>query len=137
MHTDQTLHILDHETVRLGTEFRAFADKTCPAFDTKELSRETEARKRRVLKKAQKRSEPQAMHSTDVEKGLLKAAGARPKKFNLRRYTYHSLGDYADTIRQFGTSDSFSTEPVSIFQIRLSSIVQPIMYTGRTRAPHF
>jgi len=114
MHTDQTLSIFDRETVRLGAESRAFADKTCSSFDTKELARETGAHTRHVLKKAQKRSESGA-RDIDVEKELSQAAGARPKKFNFRKYTFHSLGDYADTIRQFGTSDSFSTEPVSIF----------------------
>lgn len=114
MHTDQTLSIFDHETVRLGAEFRAFAGKTCASFNTKELPRETGARKRRILKRAQKLSESQAK-DVNVEKELSQAAAARPQKFSFRKYTHHSLGDYADTIRQFGTCDSFSTQAVSIF----------------------
>ena len=109
MHTDQTLTILDHETVRLGAKIRAFTDMTCPSFDTKELPREVASRVRRVLHTAQKQPKPQASHST-------RDTARRPKTFSLRRYTYHSFGDYADLIRQFGTSDSFSTEPVSNFQ---------------------
>ena len=35
------------------------------------------------------------------------------KKPNLRTYKYHALGDYADMIRQYETTDSYSTEPVS------------------------
>jgi len=46
--------------------------------------------------------------------GSATAEGRRPKKFNLQTYKYHSLGDYPDTIRQYGTSDSYSTEPVSM-----------------------
>lgn len=36
----------------------------------------------------------------------------RKKFFNLSTYTYHALGDYANTIRQFGTTDSYSTQLV-------------------------
>jgi len=39
--------------------------------------------------------------------------GPRRRKFNLRVYKYHCLGDYANTIRRCGTTDSFSTELVS------------------------
>jgi hypothetical protein len=34
------------------------------------------------------------------------------KTFNLTTYKLHSLGDYVKTIRHYGTTDSFSTEPV-------------------------
>lgn len=36
----------------------------------------------------------------------------RLKSLNLNTYKYHSLGDYADTIRKYGTTDSYSTELV-------------------------
>lgn len=39
-------------------------------------------------------------------------AGRKPKTFNLNTYKHHSLGDYLETIRQRGTTDSFSTESV-------------------------
>jgi hypothetical protein len=51
MHTDQTLNILDKTTVRLGAEFRAFSDKTCLVFATRELRREKEAHQHREQKK--------------------------------------------------------------------------------------
>jgi hypothetical protein len=38
----------------------------------------------------------------------------KPKFLSLNTYTYHALGDYAATIRQFGTTDSYSTQPVSL-----------------------
>jgi hypothetical protein len=41
--------------------------------------------------------------------------GWREKAFNLNTYKFHALGDYAATIRQFGTTDSYSTEMVSPF----------------------
>ena len=34
------------------------------------------------------------------------------KTFNLSTYKGHSYGDYAKTIREYGTMDSYSTEPV-------------------------
>lgn len=37
----------------------------------------------------------------------------RLKEFNLNTYKYHSLADYADMIRKYGTTDSYSTELVS------------------------
>ena len=36
-----------------------------------------------------------------------------PKKLNINTYKVHSLGDYASTIRQFGTTDLYSTVIVS------------------------
>jgi fructose-1-phosphate kinase PfkB-like protein len=101
MHTDETLKILDETTRHIGIQFRAFTTKTCPAFCTRELDRETKARKRRQLQKV-------------APKGpTIASSGSLPKTFNMQTYKYHALGDYADTIRMFGTSDSYSTEPVS------------------------
>jgi hypothetical protein len=37
----------------------------------------------------------------------------KPKQLNLKTYKYHSLGDYVDTIKRFGTTDSYSTQGVS------------------------
>ena len=38
----------------------------------------------------------------------------KPKLLNLEIYTYHAMGDYVKTIQTFGTTDSYSTQPVSI-----------------------
>jgi hypothetical protein len=54
---------------------------------------------------ANKRSEPTPQASNNARK---------PKLLNLNTYTYHSLGDYATTILDFGTTDSYSTQPVSL-----------------------
>jgi hypothetical protein len=46
-----------------------------------------------------------------------------PKTFNIQTYKYHSIGDVAKTIRRYGTSDSFSSEPVCNFDLmRIVSI---------------
>jgi hypothetical protein len=41
-------------------------------------------------------------------------ATRQPKGFNLNTYKFHALGDYTAAIRQFGTTDSYSTEIVSV-----------------------
>lgn len=99
MHTDHTLKIFEDTTVSLGEHFRAFVKSTCPQFDTRELQREANARRRREIKK----SDATASASTTC----------RQKTLNLKTYKYHSLGDYASTIREYGTCDSYSTETVS------------------------
>lgn len=110
MHTDHTLKLLDDETICIGAEFRKFNGKTCPEFDTQELKCEAEARDHRRAKKANK--SPATSTSTYAARRL-EAEGPLAKTFNLQTFKYHSLGDYADTIQKFGTTDSFSTEPVS------------------------
>jgi hypothetical protein len=140
MHTDQTLKILDDVTVHMGAEFRAFVKKTCPSFATQELPCETDARKRRVLKKMQSQSGSQSGHETkDLEGELSKAPWRRPKSFSLQKYMYHLLGDYADTIRQFGTSDSFSTESVrnhASTMVAVLTLCRAMNNVGRTRTLH-
>ena len=102
LHTDHTLHLLEETTTELGVAFREFAEKTCTAFNTRELKRESEARRRRQL---------QTNKSTEAS-----TSTRRTKKFNLQTYKFHALGDYAATIRRYGTSDSYTTEIVSLLQ---------------------
>jgi len=111
MHTDDSAGIFDHCTTHLGTHFRKFVNNTCPAFETYELKREFEARKRRGSKKAGASKGasdlvPEPPVATSDE-------GSRQKKFSLKTYKFHALGDYVETIRKYGTTDSYSTEPVS------------------------
>jgi hypothetical protein len=106
LHIDYTLEILDEVTRQIGVEFRAFTAKTCPAFNTRELQRESDARRRRQLEKGGRKS------SKASTAGTHPASESKQKVFSINTYKYHSLGDYANTIRKFGTSDSYSTEPV-------------------------
>ena len=41
----------------------------------------------------------------------------RPKTFNMNTYKLHSLGDYTDAIRNYGTTDSYSTQIVSVIAV--------------------
>lgn len=142
-HTDLSLNILELLTVQLGTSLRKFQTDVCAAYDTKELKREEEARKRKAAKKAtigpdcgqelgineaaasesgpgaEVISNCVASSSNSVGKGSqtatskAKSAGKLRKTLNLNTYKDHALGDYVETIRRIGTTDSYSTESVS------------------------
>jgi hypothetical protein len=133
MHNDLTLAVMDAVTVSLGKKLRAFTENTCPAFATKELHKEYNARLRREAKKAasnasnnhatygsetigvaQTTLNPQATTlPTVTHTGRpYGTSGRRAKTLNLNTFKGHSLGDYSNTIRMYGTSDSYSTEPV-------------------------
>jgi len=120
MHTDDTLKIFDDLTVRIGSNFRPFNKHTCPAFDIKELRREVDARKCRQAKQASANGasnssnlnfKPSASNLTSKAE----ADGPLPRTLSIDTYKHHFLGDYPKAIRQIGTIDSISTEPVRAF----------------------
>ena len=112
MHTDQTLDVLSRATTSLGSSLRCFEETTCAVFETRELERERAARQRRQVK----------CPTRTTSESTLPATHARKKKqLNLRTYKYHALGDYVDTIRRLGTTDSYSTQSVS-FCVELCDI---------------
>jgi hypothetical protein len=144
MHTDPTLDIMDDTTVSLGQKRRDFVKNTCTAYQTRELHREAEARKCRQSKKptqAQCNSESSGppnttqrpvqlpvdqpsvvpkqpvAHSQSKKKTTIEDASTSRwlKSLNLNTYKNHALGDYTAIIRQYGTTDSYSTESVRIF----------------------
>jgi hypothetical protein len=98
LHTNHTLNDLDLVTTNLGRDLRRFAKKTGESFVTRELPAEHAARGRRKKR-------------AGAPKSAL--SGPKIKKFNLQTYKLHALGDYTRTIRQFGTTDSYSTQVVS------------------------
>jgi hypothetical protein len=133
MHTDVTLELLLQVTISFGTRIRAFQEKTCAAFSTHELEREQAARLRRQDKakkaaagtnsNAQKGKKATVETESSAQKGAKtmtnsqpqkSSSGRQPKQFNLKTYKYHALGDYCNTIQRFGTTDSYSTQPVSL-----------------------
>lgn len=104
IHTDETLELLENVTEGLGNHLRKFVTHTCPAFATRELRREAEGRRRRTAR--------ENAGVANVSHGVELTNGRRPKVLNLSTYKLHSLGDYAAQIRMFGTTDSYSTQPV-------------------------
>ena len=111
MHTDSTLALLSQVTTTLGSTLRTFQEQTCAAFPTRELQREQIARIRRreksVATAESGSSKPKAQKLRNLN------SARQPKQLNLRTYKFHSLGDYPNMIRRFGTIDSYSTQPVS------------------------
>ena len=139
MHTDLSLEILDTVTVSLGEKLRLFQEKTCSVFPTRELRREADTRQRRsrAAKGKAAVSPPQVGSSSTghapTETSCLPGT-RRPKTLNLNTYKLHALGDYASMIRQYGTSDSYSTEVVSrvFFGFLFLSILSPIRANWNT-----
>lgn len=123
MHNDLCLDILDSVTVHLGQQLRNFDHTTCAAFDTVELHREHQARLHRTVAKRpvpynhqtapdQEDITPTVDANTQNIPPAQHSGGRRRKKLNINTYKFHSYGDYAQSIRQHGTTDSYSTEPV-------------------------
>src|SRR6267154_5047181 len=111
MHTDDTLAYFDTATVVLGQSVQTFYKITCSYYHMTELPHEYAARGRREAALA-------AKQPSSSGKGKQKS-GPKFKALNLLTYKFHALGHYPNTIRRFGTTDSYSTQPVSIFQIAL------------------
>jgi hypothetical protein len=105
MHTDNTLDVLSQVTASLGDSLRKFKEQTCTTFQTRELERELTARQRRQENSANDGARPKS--------ATPKNNARKPKHFNLDTYKLHALGDYVSTIQRYGTTDSYSTEPVS------------------------
>jgi hypothetical protein len=108
-----SLDIQESTTEDLGKGLRDFESVTCSAFETHELKREAEARQRQQQTKVS--TENNAASTPGVTDQRIIAC--KWKKFNLNTYKSHSLGDYVRTIRMYGTTDSYSTEPVSSFYL--------------------
>lgn len=106
MHTNATLDILDDQTTALGNQLRYFQSKICPQYQTRELRREADARKRRQHNQGLNiSSSVSAVGQQDLD-------SRRPKTLNLQTYKYHALGDYVETIKRLGTTDSYTSEAV-------------------------
>ena len=80
----------------LATHLRKFQQHMAAAFQTKELLGEVKARLRR-----------QNVSTSRGEQVSNSGDSAHVKKFNLSTYKLHALGDYATTIKTFGTTDSY------------------------------
>jgi hypothetical protein len=114
MHSDWTLDIMDQVTSAVGQKLRDFKATVCSAYVTHELRQEVEARTRRSAKRAVTQI---GKHSSSGDRAAESHSSPknaqRTKTFNLQTYKFHALGDYVSTIRRYGTSDSYSSEPVS------------------------
>lgn len=139
MHSNLTLRVLESITQTLGTQLHNFSQNNCSTFNTVELWREHQAHLRREAKRvgpqAQAQHTEQASHDgaagaadTSVPassstpalsssarhplKSTSIRAGSHRKTLNINTYKFHSYCDYAHIIHTYGTTDSYSTEPV-------------------------
>ncbi|KAG2067451.1 hypothetical protein BDR04DRAFT_1120444 [Suillus decipiens] len=119
MHSDLTLDIMDQVTTMLGSQFCTFNVQVCSVYDTHKLQQEVEACKQHFAKQAAKyyalQKGKQTAHAvlqgTRCEEDHTATNLYHTKLFNFQMYKFHAVGDYVSTIRQYGTCDSYSTEP--------------------------
>lgn len=130
MHTETTRSHLAKTTVEVGKELRHFRDDTCENIKTTALLKEEAARARAKARRDAKKaaaSEDVADAGAQSQKtaSAPKKASAPPAKprrakklkklFDLNNSKTHNLPDYAPMIKDFGTTDSFSSQVVSSF----------------------
>lgn len=104
LHTESSVTLLDDAHTAMMAHLRIFTDTVCPAFDTWELPRESE-----------KRARAQAVQQSTTQPRSSTASGRKRRSFHLRTVKTHLLGYYPAYIRRIGTSDSYSTNIVSLF----------------------
>jgi hypothetical protein len=130
IHTDSTLQWLETLTKEFGQLMRDFRAQSCSEFQTVELPREAAARHRQQqpehaeAKSSSTRCQPGVNISTGIQTEgshslpappaaqSLISASRKVKKLNLFTLKFHFLGDYVQTIRLFGGTDSYSTQLV-------------------------
>jgi hypothetical protein len=103
---------LDESTKAFGKEIRRFQSHTCSFFDTRELPQEEAARSRRQKKTKGSINLSNTSPLAPAQSTATSSAGTKKKLFNLILIKLHALGDYVKTIKTFGTTDSYSTQPV-------------------------
>jgi len=119
LHTERTLDYLDTSTTHLGWFLRKFSRETKKVYLTKELPSEEAARGRRHAAKVAKAATgsiptgDQAATANPNPKGKEKVDQTKLRYLNLSTYKLHALGDYVQSIRQFGTTDNYTTQVVS------------------------
>ena len=121
LHTESTVVALEHSTQRLGKAICIFEEKLCVEYVAGELPGNdapcAKGKAKAVKGKAQAVMTDQVKESVDESKqaGGTKAAAKSKKVYNLNLKTYklHALGHYAQAIRRFGPTDSYSTQAVS------------------------
>ena len=90
---------------------RVFNREVCSKYVTQELPQEEAARGRRAIQ-CTKATAVAGQSMTTAAAPVVK--GPNRRYFNLSTYKLHVLGDYPNQIRHFGTTDSFSTQLVSL-----------------------
>ncbi|KAK7682685.1 hypothetical protein QCA50_014068 [Cerrena zonata] len=106
LHTTTTVDILSKLTHSFGVRIRHFATHLSASYDTRELPKEEAARIRRRAKLTSKTP----VRTPPTPTSVATSPPNKVKRFNLSTYKLHAMGDYANTITRFGTTDSYSTQ---------------------------
>lgn len=104
LHMEKTLGFFDKAIKLLRHSVIKFQEMTCSTYQTIELPQEITARSHRRAALTAKEGVTAAPINLKV----------RLKHLNLTTYKYHALADYLDTIRRYGTTDSYTTHLVGI-----------------------
>ena len=114
LHTESSICTLEVSTMQLGYDLWHFESVTCEAFNMWELPSEEAARGQQTAALANKQglSRGCVARSSDVT-SITPKKRKRKRKFNLSTYKLHALGDYAEAIRAYGTTDNYNTQLVS------------------------
>ena len=99
---------MDDVTAILGAELCAFQSNTCSIFSTRELKQEAEGC---YWCQAWTRT----LNGQSSRDNLQPTGACHKKTLNLQTYKLHTLGDYTETIRWYGTMDSYSIQLVHCF----------------------
>ena len=144
---ESTLDYLDTSTKSIGQQLRHFCNFTCSANETVELPKEVAAcRRRKQAAKAASTTDKQPAEAVGPDgispemapkastSSSTKSTTHRKWTFNLNTVKAHFLGDYGRTIWLFNTTDSYSTQTVSIIpHFSIGGILK--RYAGRVRTP--
>jgi hypothetical protein len=104
LHTTSSLSFFKQCTKQFGQVIRYFHDHVCPRYKTRDTPQEVAAKLHRDSARTAK---------SGADKGCLNAKKKSSEKmFSLETYKLHALGHYPAMIRQFGTTDSYSTQTV-------------------------
>jgi len=122
---------MDQVTTVLGQELRQFCSVTCLAFKTTELPKEAATQARRRSRKEARHKHTAADVPMLERKAQESAKNRRAKTLNLFIYKVHALGDYVETIRRLRTTDSFSTQIVSLSLVPIWYTIFVKLLTGR------
>ncbi|KAG8736218.1 hypothetical protein FRC10_009567 [Ceratobasidium sp. 414] len=121
MHSETTISALRVTTKVLGSTLRHFRDHVAKSYTTYETNKEYRARHRRMANAATSTEGMQAttpipnLSNSEPTTVLVPKSTQRClKSFNLQTYKIHALGDVPESIRLFGTTDSYSTQVIEL-----------------------
>jgi hypothetical protein len=106
LHIDSTLDALDNSTTCLGDLLCLFTATTCEEYDTRELPAEE------AVRGCHKAARVKTTGVRGTNEKTFKH-GLKFKHFNMNTYKIHALGSYVKAIHMYGTTDSYTTQPVS------------------------